>query len=62
MHSMRKIFCFWNIEVCKSVLDPKNKIMNIENEHNSSPFKEQSEKMGLQLSMTCFENVLTPIS
>ena len=29
---------FWIIEACKSILvDPKNKIMNIENEHKWSP-------------------------
>ena len=32
--------CFWNIEACKSILvDPKNKIVNIENEHNRSSLK-----------------------
>src|SRR4029434_7800860 len=37
MYSMRKIMCFWDTEACRSILvDPKNKIMNIENVHNRS--------------------------
>ena len=40
MYIMRKILFFWNIEACKSILvDPKNKIVNIENEHNRSSLK-----------------------
>ena len=37
--------CFWNIEACKSILvDPKNKIMNIENEHKRSSLRCASEQ------------------
>ena len=37
MYNIRRIICFWNIEACQSILiDPKNKMMNIENEHNRS--------------------------
>ena len=36
MYSMREMW-FWNIEACKSILvDPKNKIMNIGDEHKRS--------------------------
>ena len=49
--------CFTNFEACKSILvDPKNTIMNTENEHNRSPLKSDMKTNKTAGSKTTLDN------
>ena len=47
MYCMRKVMCFWNTEACKCIrVNPKNKMMNTENEQNRSPLRHMHSAAG----------------